>query len=135
SVAEGDFQMGRPYVWDSDWGPERTNELPVHTVTLSAYRLGKYEVTSQQYADVLNWAIHPDRGYLRTSGNTVWTGTGDIYAGGNLQLALSITASGCNLQFSGGVFSPKTRPRLPGVNVSMGDHPVLMVSWYGAVMF
>jgi formylglycine-generating enzyme required for sulfatase activity len=93
-------------------------------------------VTNQQYCDVLNWANDPSRNLLRTSDNAVWSGTGDIYAGGNLQRILEFTSPVCNIQFSAGCFSPKTRVGLPGsTNYSMGTHPVQSVSWFGAVAF
>jgi formylglycine-generating enzyme required for sulfatase activity len=50
SVAEGSFEMGDP------WNEGGSGERPVHRVTLSAYEIGKYEVTNQEYADMLNWA-------------------------------------------------------------------------------
>ena len=47
-VAGGSFEMGNPdaSVGDSD-------ERPVHTVTLSAFYMGKYEVTQAQYRTVM----------------------------------------------------------------------------------
>ena len=110
------------------------NELPTHSVTLSAYQIGKYEVTNKQYCDVLNWA--KAQGYLKTSAGAAWAGTGDIYAGGNLQIILGYTAAACNIQYAGGAFSAKTRTGLPGTTTyAMDTHPVVGVSWYGAVAF
>jgi formylglycine-generating enzyme required for sulfatase activity len=83
---------------------------------------------------VLNWALA--QGYLKTNAGAAWAGTGDIYAGGNLQIILFFTDSDCNIQYSGGVFSSKTRTGLPGsTSYSMDTHPVVMVSWYGSVAF
>jgi len=135
SVPAGSFDMGHTSSGD-DATYGQADELPVHTVTLSAYQIGKYEVTNQQYCDVLNWAIDPSRNYLRTSANEVWTGTGTIYAGDDLQPIISILNSNSNIQFSAGSFSPKTRVGLPGAtNYSTGTHPVQRVSWYGSVSF
>ena len=33
-----------------------SSELPVHTVTLSSFKMSKYEITNQQYCDFLNSA-------------------------------------------------------------------------------
>ena len=52
----GSFEMGNPW---SDGNPD---ELPVHTVTLSAYEIGKYEVTKAEYVEALNWAL--EQGHL-----------------------------------------------------------------------
>jgi len=100
-------------------------------VTLSSYWIGKYEVTNLQYADVLKWALA--QGYLKDAAGDPWTGTGDIYGGGNRQILLAIGESTCNIQYSGEVFSCKTRVGLG--NYSMDTHPVIHVSWYGAVAF
>jgi formylglycine-generating enzyme required for sulfatase activity len=43
----------------------RTREWEIlHTVCLSAYQIGKYEVTNREYADMLNWAV--TRAYPKT---------------------------------------------------------------------
>ena len=51
-VSGGSFQMGNP---DSSvgWGDER----PVHTVTLTGFYMGKYEVTQAQYEAVIGRTI------------------------------------------------------------------------------
>ncbi len=130
SVPAGTLIMGRTSEGDDAYGA--ANELPRHSVTLSAYQIGKYEVTNQQFCDVLNWAIEPPRNYVRTVTGAVWTGTGDLYAGGNLQFI----GGGYDIVYSGGVFSAVTRTGLPeGTNYSMANHPVVAISWYGAVAF
>ena len=55
SVPAGTFVMGRRDVGD-DESYGGSDELPRHDVTLSAYKIGKYEVTNGQYCDVLNCA-------------------------------------------------------------------------------
>jgi len=47
-VGSGSFKMGA-----SDG---ESAEEPVHSVSLSAYYIGKFEVTNEEYAQVLNWA-------------------------------------------------------------------------------
>lgn len=46
-VAGGSFRMGSN---DSDAG---SDEIPVHSVTLSSYRIGRYEVTQQEWQTVM----------------------------------------------------------------------------------
>ena len=50
-IPAGDFVMGDTF----DEGD--SNELPVHTNTLSAFYMDQYEVTSNLWAEVYNWAI------------------------------------------------------------------------------
>ena len=107
---------------------------PEHQVTVAAYQIGKFEVTNKQYCEVLNWALA--QGCLRTGSNTAWSGTGDIYAGDNLQLILRLSDGQCDIQNKNGVFSSKTRTGLPVTTTySMERHPVGDVTWYGAVAF
>jgi uncharacterized repeat protein (TIGR02543 family) len=128
AVAAGSFDMGSPTAVS---GPE----YPVHTVTLSAYAIGKYEVTNQQYCDVLNWAHHPSRQYLRTSTDSVWAGTGDVYASGGTALVLKSTAPQNDISFVGGEFVPRTRTGADSVTFDTASHPVHGMDWYGAVCY
>jgi formylglycine-generating enzyme len=50
-IPAGSFQMG------DDLGDGWTNELPVHTVYVSAFYMDKYEVTKAQWDEVYSWAI------------------------------------------------------------------------------
>ncbi len=132
-VSAGTFTMGNSGVGD-DAAYGKSDEFPPHPVTLSAYQIGKFEVTNQQYCDMLNWALA--QGYLMTGAGADWAGAGDIYTGGELQVILGISNRECNVQYSGGVFSPKTRAGKPNnTNYSMDTHPVEEVSWYGAAAF
>ncbi len=103
----------------------RGNELPQHSVTLSAYTIGKYEVTNGEFADALNWAL--SQGILKNAGNAPYDG-GDVYAYGVLLYTLS--ASTAQIAFSAGTFGPITRD-----GYSMADHPVGQVTWYGAAAY
>ncbi len=133
SVPAGTFVMGNSGAGD-DSTYAAADELPVHAVTLGAYKIGKYDVTNKEYCDVLNWALA--QGYLQDSTDVPWAGTGDIYAGGNLQIILIFTDPDSNIEFAGGVFSPKKRLGLPGTTIyPMDTHPVIDVSWYGAAAY
>ncbi len=114
SMGVGTFEMGDPW---AEWAGD---ELPVHLVTLSAYEIGKYEVTNQEYADMLNWAN--TQGYLVTANST----TVDAYG---VQL-LNVDDSNCQISWNGSLFEVDTRDA-----ISMTDHPVIMVSWYGAAAY
>ncbi len=133
AIATDVFRMGSSgFGDDASYGSY--GEVPQHYVTLGAYSLGKYPVTNKEYCDVLNWALA--QGYLKTSGGAAWAGSGDIYAGGNLQLILSLTSALCNIEYVGGAFSPKTRVGLPGATDYATDtHPVITLTWYGAAAF
>ena len=139
SVTEGSFDMGRPYAWSVIWPsegePEQTDELPVHSVSLDAYEIGQYEVTNQQYCDVLTWAL--EQGYLRDLAGDVWQGTGSVYATlGEPYILVNLDRTECNIQYIDGAFHPKSRTGLPEItSYSMGNHPMVTVSWYGAVAY
>lgn len=114
SIPEGSFQMGDP--WEEGGG----NEAPVHTVILSAYQIGKYEVTNQEYTEVLNWAN--ERGYLTAAS----TETADAY---ELQM-LDVDSPECQISWEGGLFAVETRE-----GYSMALHPVVTVTWFGAAAY
>ncbi|MFC2173300.1 formylglycine-generating enzyme family protein [Acidobacteriota bacterium] len=123
-VPAGTFTMGRRD--DGDDGIHgQDDELPRHQVILSAYRIGKYEVTNRQYCDVMNWAQR--QGYLEDSTGGPYSG-GDVYYNGNS--LLRVTRGTCQISYTGGIFTWKSRD-----GYSMEDHPVVEISWHGAVAF
>lgn len=131
-VDGGGFPMGRSTTGD-DATYGNNDERPVHTVNLTPFSIGRYEVTVQGYCNALNYAFDPSRNYLRTSGGQVWSGSGDIYAGSTRKRIYEITSADGNIQFTGGLFVPKTRTGTQGT-YSTANHPVQMVTWYGAVI-
>lgn len=137
AVPAGSFDMGRTSTGD-DATYGASNELPVHTVQLSAYQIGKYEVTNEQFCAVMNWA-HA-RQLLRSGAGVVWTQTsGGIYAGSPLKLIfqiLDLTTLKSPINFVSGQFVPRNRNGLPtGTVYSLATHPVVMIHWEAAAMF
>jgi len=138
SVAAGTFIMGQR---DDETGD--VDEVPRHTVQLDAYRIGKYEVTNREYAAVLNYAL--DREYLEASDGYPYREFDDVYAFGELLFALTEDRS--QIEFEGFPISKDsgdTGPKQTAVGefrpirrdgCSMADHPVVEVTWYGAVAF
>jgi len=115
SVPAGSFEMGDP------WNERHDKEWPVHTVTLSAYEIGKYEVTNSEYVDMLNWALA--QGYLTTTASS-----SAVTAYGHRLLELD--DSDCQISYCGGEFWVEERD-----GYSMEDHPVVEMSWYGAAVY
>jgi formylglycine-generating enzyme required for sulfatase activity len=104
-----------------------SDELPRHQVTLSAYYIGKYEITNRQYCEVLNWA--KGMGYLESASGGTYAG-GAVYNKNGIMLLEGDFSYYSQIFYSGGLFSWKSRD-----TYSMENHPVVCVSWYGAVAF
>ena len=126
---------GRPY---TDTG--NADEVPVHEVYLDAYNIGKFEVTNLEFMQTLQWAY--DRGYLTDSSGEAYTG-GRIYAAGqpvadihgsNESSQIGFISDGAELGISN-VFYILNQAGYGGQQFSMASHPVVCVSWYGAVCF
>ncbi len=89
-------------------------------VTLThPFYLGQYEVTNQEYRDALQWAY--DQGYVTAHSSSV----NDNLDGSTVQL-VNVGSSYSRIHFSGGTFT---------VTSGKEDHPVVMVSWYGAAAY
>ncbi len=136
-VSAGTFDMGRTDIGDDAFYGSYS-ELPVHPVTLDAYEIAKYQTTNKQFCDVLNWALA--KGYLKTYNGFPWTGTGNIYGGGNLQILIAMVLPDWepkgNIQFVEGTFISKTKTGLPeGTLYSMDAHPMVRTSWFGHAAF
>ncbi len=96
--------------------------------------MGVYEVTNAQYASVLNYALYMN--YLRpeSAEKAAYAG-GDVYF--NDRLLLQIVdhldeIEYCDIEYDaeGGGFVVVDRD-----GVSLDEHPVVEVSWYGAIAF
>jgi formylglycine-generating enzyme required for sulfatase activity len=92
-VQGGTFNMG---------SNTESNEKPIHSVTVSSFNIGKYEVTNLEYSKFLNAKGN------QTEGGKSW---------------LDITDADCDIENKNGRFTPKA---------GKANHPVMEVTWYGA---
>ena len=114
----GTFIMGAPVEEPYSGSDER----PQHSVTLThAFYLQVTEVTNQQYRDLAQWAYnqYPP---LVTFSNGALRDALD----GSTKALLAMSASGCEISFSDGVFT---------VDAGKEDHPVKHVTWYGSAAY
>ena len=106
------------------WSEGQASERPVHTVYLSSYLIGRYEVTNQEYADTLNWA-NAQGDLIHVNNNTVYQyGTGTSYP--YCDTVQSSPYNYSRLTWDGSTF---------GVVTNKEAHPVIFVSWYGAAAY
>ena len=114
-VAAGEFEMG------DSFGEGASDELPVHDVYLDAYYIDVHEVTNQQYADALNWAWDQG-GLIHVSSGAVYKYGGTTYG----YCDTTTSSSYSRIEWDGNIFT---------VTAGKEDHPMVRVSWYGAVAF
>jgi len=108
TVEGGSFQMG------DENGVGQSDELPIHTVTVSSFQISKYEVTQAQFIDFLNdIECNSDGSYVDSEyGNVTY---------------INMDESFCPLSVIEGKFSFKSSVNAPTV-----DCPAIGVTWYGA---
>ena len=113
-IPAGEFEMGR-HVGSGD-----PDELPIHTVYLDAFHMDVYEVSNQKYADRMTTALKQGR---------VTVLAGVVHQVGGAGEALFDTASSS-------IYSHITyHVHRFGVTAGKEDHPMLMISWYGACAY
>ncbi|MFC1734993.1 SUMF1/EgtB/PvdO family nonheme iron enzyme [Candidatus Hydrogenedentota bacterium] len=118
-VAAGSFEMGRRDSGDDgEYGT--AEELPRHNISLDAYAIGKYEVTNREYADILKWA--KGKGYIDSPDAITVTAYG--------QELLDLDSGECQIAYVSLRYVVDSRD-----GYSMEDHPVVDVTWYGAVAY
>jgi formylglycine-generating enzyme required for sulfatase activity len=118
SVPAGSFEMG--------WYVSGYDAEPIHQVTLSAYEIGRCEVTNAEYTVFLNDAL--------ISGDITVNEEGWVFLTDNSSDGLFSTYPSpselSQIEYTGEVFSVRFRD-----GYAMDDHPVLEVSWYGAAAY
>jgi len=120
-IPGGTFQMGNSKDPDEGW----SNELPVHTVTLDSFAMGKYEITNGQYCAFLNSA-YPSQ--LKVVNGIVYA-SGDTAKSFNY-CVISPSNPYTQIAFSNNSFSVRTKG-----GRDMSKDPMVEVSWYGAVAY
>jgi formylglycine-generating enzyme required for sulfatase activity len=119
-IPAGTFQMGNSTNIDEGY----SDELPVHTVTLDSFAMGKYEITNGQYRDFLNSALA--QGLVTVTSDMVYqAGSGTSYP-----YCDTSTTSYNHIDFSNDSFSVRTKG-----GRDMSNDPMVYVSWYGAVAY
>jgi uncharacterized repeat protein (TIGR02543 family) len=120
SIPGGTFQMG-----DSK-GDGYSDEIPVHTVTVSSFDISKYEITNSQYCQYLNSAM--SQGLIKIASSTVYenvSGTSypyyDCNPTGYGQISYHSDTNS---------FSVKTKN-----GRDMSNDALINVSWYGAAAY
>ncbi len=121
SVPAGSFEMGQ---LDIGGG---TSE-PIHNVTLTNdYSMSKYEITNQNFSDMLNYALI----FNELSGNYANNITVNNANGESFQLLDldGISTNGqffCEISFNGSQFVP---------DAGRENRPVILVTWHGAAFY
>jgi len=119
-IPAGEFLMGNSFSSSEGY----SDELPRHAVFVSAFYMDRYEVTNQQYAQALNWA-RSQGGHITVTSNVVYkagSGTSFPYCDTTSSNSSSrITWNSTTQQF--------------GVVAGKENHPMVRVSWYGAVAY
>ncbi len=115
-IPAGEFQMGNAFDPSEGW----SDELPRHVVYLDAFYMDQTEVTNQQYADGLNWALG--------QGNLIHPTADGVYDGGYHYIICDTTTSSSysRITWNGTIF---------GAVSGKANHPVVQVSWYGAAAY
>ncbi|MBD3224688.1 MAG: SUMF1/EgtB/PvdO family nonheme iron enzyme [Caldithrix sp.] len=112
------FVEGGTCTMGDTWGDGQSDETPTHEVTLSSFYMGQYEITNAQAAEVFNWAL--DQGKVNADSSTVQNAVGDP------QELLDLDDDEWQISYDGSqliAYSGKE------------SHPVIEISWYGAVAF
>ena len=116
-IPGGEFEMGDSF---AEGG---SHERPVHTVYLSPYSIDIYEVTNEQYANALNWAL--------AQGGLISVISGLVYQPGSepdylFYCETNSYSPDSRITWNGSVF---------GTVAGKEDHPMVTVTWYGAVAY
>ena len=112
-IPAGEFAMGDAFAEGC------YDEIPVHTVTLSAYYISRFEVTNDEMVEVLQWAWR--NGRLTVSGQTVTNALGEP------KDLVFLGEDHCRIVWTGNGFDMKAE--------KASGYPCSEVSWYGAIAY
>jgi len=116
-IRGGSFMMGDHYSDDYKHGK------PIHPVKVDSFYMCKYEVTNQQYCDYLNSAMA--QGLIEVRDGIVY------HLAGTVPYSNTYNYSPYSLiQYENGLFQGRARD-----GYDMAEHPVVEVSWYGAIAY
>ncbi len=133
---ETEFRQGASSA-ESEFGVAQENELPAFWTYFGTMAISPYEATNCQYAHALNYAL--GEGLLTDAIGGVYTG-GDVYYNGwrLIQLEGGGEASEwCDIEYDTEMswfYIPLRNEELAS-NWYASRHPVVEVSWYGALAF
>lgn len=118
-IPDGSFQMG------DSFGEGYSDEFPVHTVTVDAFFMSKYEITNGQYKDFLNSAY--SQGLIAVNSSVVYqAGSGTSYP----YCYTFQSSTDSQINWNGSSFSVRSKS-----GRSMVNDPMVRVSWFGAVAY
>jgi len=116
-IPGSDFEMGDHH--NLGGLEHRSDEIPIHTVRIDLFFLGKYEITNEQYCAYLNSALYQNWIEVR-NGFVYAMGGNDIYC----ETDAAVTYSG--IHWDGSSFS---------VRENRDNHPMVGVRWCGALAY
>jgi len=111
-IPAGTFEMGDHHDGMSD--------APVHSVTLDAFNMNRYEVTNLHYAAALSWALA--YGLIYVGGDNIVYGIGNSLG----YCDTTQSSSYSRITWNGSTF---------GVVAGKENHPMMKVTWYGAAAY
>ncbi len=111
-IPGGEFEMG-------DHHDGMADALPVHAVYVDSFYMDIYEVTNEEYAEYLNSAF--SQGLIE-----VRSGVACTAGGAQCYCDTTDSSSYSRITWDGSTF---------GVTADKDDHPMVVVSWYGAVAY
>ncbi|MCU0785835.1 MAG: formylglycine-generating enzyme family protein [Verrucomicrobia bacterium] len=115
-IPAGSFAMGAT----TNMGHESySDEVPQHSVYVSAFYMDRYEVTNDKMVEVMQWAYQ--QGKISVTSATVRN------LEGNQRELLDLDSSDCRITWNGSQFQMKA--------AKGAGYPCVTVTWYGAVAF
>lgn len=113
-VPAGEFEMGDHH--------DGLSNSPIHSANIDAFYMDRYEVTNQQYADALNWAL--------SQGNLVTVSAGTVFSHESQTsypyCSTTSAVSSSRITWDGIIFD---------VTPGKEDHPMHHVTWYGSAAY